>query len=100
MDAVTLAMIKGLGGSGGGGSSGGGVLVVNVTETDTGNVCDKTAAEMYQAFQDGLVKFYDGNGYSLCVSAANVTGYGYYFTPGGSEAVYHADSGTDYPTDA
>lgn len=94
-DVVTYALAKK-----NGGSSSGGVLVVNVTEGSGGtNVCDKTAAEMYQAFQDGLVKFYDGNGYSLCVGAGNVTGYGYYFIPGGSEATYHADNGTDYPTD-
>lgn len=98
-DVVTYALAK----KNAGGGSGGGVLVVNITEGSGGgfNVCDKTAAEMYQAFQSGLVQFnYDGNGYSLCVSAANVDGYGYVFTVGGSEAVFHADSGTDFPTDA
>ena len=95
-----IALIKAFGG-GGGGSSGGGVLVVHTTEGSGGaNVCDKTAAEMYQAFQNGLVQFYDGTGYALCISAANVDGSGYFFYVGGSEATFHADSGTDFPTDA
>ena len=46
-----IALIKAFGG--GGGSSGSGGLVVNV-DGQTGT-CDKTALEMYQAVQSGLV---------------------------------------------
>ena len=44
-------------GGGGGGSGGGGVLVVNVTEVDDIQTCDKTAGEMWAACQTGCVIF-------------------------------------------
>lgn len=85
MDAVTLALLKALGGGSGGSglpstgsasvgdvlsldsnkdpqwaapSGGGGVLVVNVTEPEAGlHVCDKTAGEIMVACKTGIVVF-------------------------------------------
>lgn len=64
-------LVAGGGGGGGGGSSGGGVLVVGLTmdgETNTITM-DKTAGEIWTAFQNGFVvvkaKFSEGESYTL-----------------------------------
>lgn len=86
-------------GSGGGGGTGGGVLVVNVTIIDGVRTCDKTAGEIWAAFQTGLVYFAESeNGdivyMSMCSAADHKDGYSFY-TVGGS---YIASESTDYPT--
>lgn len=133
MDAVTLALLKALsGGSGGSGlpstdsasagdvlsldnnkdpqwatpSGGGGVLVVNLTATETGYVCDKTAAEIMAGIENGAVVFKDSGedyvdaSYLINVSYSESDGYNFGVLSNGNNTqfTYTAASGTDYPS--
>ncbi len=88
---------------GGGGSSGGSVLVVNVITTTDGETtiltCDKTAAEMYEAAENGLVVLHQITADDTIVSFCdNYTIYQsvYYFQAGGNQ--FSAFGPTDYPS--
>lgn len=63
------------------GIAAGGALVVNVTEVDGVQTCDKTAGEMWAACQTGLVifRFGDGEAFDLLLTAALDGDNGYVF---------------------
>ena len=100
-----IALIKAFGSGGGGGSSGGGVLVVNLTASETGYTCDKTAAEIMDGINNGAVIFKDAGddyadiSYVVDVSYSEADGYTFgVFTNGNNAQKYYtAASGTDYP---
>lgn len=89
--------------AGGGGS----VLVVNVTESAVGGTpvytADKTAGEMYEAAQTGVVVYHTINPLNGLVAIEYLTLYGYLegtyaFGYSGASDGLTASSSTDYPT--
>ncbi len=96
-----IALIKAFGG--GGGSSGGGVLVVNMTWNGSTATADKTALEIYNAAQSGVVAFKEDNGegcsaVGLLHSVRLDSGL-YEFYVGNCDGcyVFTATSGSEYP---
>lgn len=89
--------------AGGGGSGGGaGAYVVNTTVSGSTVTCDKTAAEMFDAFQTGVVLIRIGTGEYInifTVIAAARDGSAYTFVcPNGSENVaFRVTGGDSYP---
>lgn len=88
---------------GGGGSSGGGLLVVNMTWNGPTATTDKTASEIYNAAQSGIVAFKEaiGEGYSAVglLHSVRLDSGAYEFYVGNGEGcyVFTASSGSEYP---
>lgn len=86
------------GGGGGGGSS---VLVVNVTwDDDTGiGTCDKTAGEMWQAAQTGLVILANEDTFYHCIKWQHEDGenYSFNFLDFPDNLHFRAPTSNDYP---
>lgn len=86
-----------------GGSSGGGVLVVHMTWDGSTATADKTASEIYNAAQSGVVAFKedDGEGYSAVglLHSVRLDSGQYEFCVGNGEGcyVFSASSGSEYP---
>ncbi len=86
-------------------AGGGGVLVVHVTATTSGDstihTCDKTAGEMYEAMQTGVVviaPYTEDSAIQGGVCAMNISGGHFEFIIAGSGIVFTAESASDYPS--
>lgn len=87
------------------GGGGGGALVVNVTETESGQdyvyTCDKTAQEILTALESGVVVFkYDYGYIETCIGGGHVLD-AYQFARGGTSpgaSPFTAFQLTDYPS--